>query len=181
MSASFSKWKLRGWYFRCIILCALFYFWNKEQKKKMLARSTSSFHLFNCSGMGKNNCLQPVRHNCGYTAACAFYGQSSSKTVCFPSLTCLSHIKLTCDMCDICPFPSQGPYFKTSTPIKLNCIQLPSHWARHTGLLTSLSLLSCMYSNKALILIIKRHPSLVQCLKNTHTRKNSQLKCQLKW
>lgn len=88
-----------------------------------------------------------------------FSCKSTSMRVCFLSQTCLAHIKLTCHVCDICPFPFPGPYFKASTPIKkklYTIILLP----RHAGLLTlhPVSFLSCMHSNKAThVLILRSH------------------------
>lgn len=112
----------------------------------------------------KNNfdCLQQVGHHSKYMAATygsCFSCKSTRMRVCFLSQTCLAHIKLTCHMCDICPFPFPGPYFKASTPIKKKLYTI-TLLPRHAGLLTlhPVSFLSCMHSNKAThVLILRSH------------------------
>lgn len=134
-------------------------------KKSLRARSTSSFHLFICSAKGQKkdfDCLQQVGHHSKYMAATygsCFSCKSTSMRVCFLSQTCLAHIKLTCHMCDICPFPFPGPYFKASTTIKKKLYTI-TLLPRHAGLLTlhPVSFLSCMHSNKAThVLILRSH------------------------
>lgn len=103
-------------------------------------------------------CLQQVGHHSKYMAATygsCFCCKSTSMRVCFLSQTCLAHIKLTCHMCDICPFPFPGPYFKASTPIKKKIVyNYPPTPACCT--LHPVSFLSCTHSNKATHVLIPR-------------------------